>query len=178
MAWCTGSRRDFPGRDRLAELALAYNLYGRAWRTSLQAIGASFVSHFGYFFTFYCAARAFAAPTIPVPTFSQLCVIMPLINTITALPISLGGVGVRETLFVVLLNRLVGVDGGVAVLISFTGFLMTAAWGVAGGLLYLGYRPSEHARLAQINKEVAELEHHVAEDEMALETSEEKGPLP
>src|SRR5262249_51919213 len=115
----------------------------------------------------------FAAPTIPVPTFPQLCVVMPIINTITALPISFGGLGAREGLFKVFLHNLTGVDEGVAVLISFTGFMMTAVWGAIGGLLYLSYRPSEHARLAQINREIAELEHHVAEDEMAMEISEE-----
>jgi glycosyltransferase 2 family protein len=163
----------FPARDRLAELALAYNLYGRAWQTSLKALALSFVSHFGYFFTFFCAARAFGAETIAVPTYGQLCVIMPLINTITALPISLGGLGVREGLFQVFLSKLTPVDEAVAVLISSTGFLMTAAWGVLGGLLYLFYRPSDHRRLAEINREVADLEHHVAEDEMALELAEE-----
>jgi glycosyltransferase 2 family protein len=164
----------FPGRDRLAELALAYNLYGRAWRASLVAIGASFISHLGYFFTFYCAARAFAAPGVRVPDFGQLCAIMPVINTITSLPISVGGLGVREGLFQVFLHQLAGVDEGVAVLISSMGYLMTAFWGGVGGLLYLFYRPTEHARLTEIDREVAELEHHVAEDEIAMEISEEK----
>ncbi len=159
----------FPMRDRLAELAMAYNLYGRAWRASSKAVLASFASHFGYFFTFYCAARAFAAPGITIPTYGQLCIVMPLINTITALPISIGGIGVREKLFQVLLNRLTGVDESVAFLISSTGFAATAVWGVVGGLLYLIYRPTEHVRLDQISEEVAELEHHVAEDEIAEE---------
>jgi uncharacterized membrane protein YbhN (UPF0104 family) len=44
-----------PARDKLAEFALAYNLYGRAWRTTLPAIALSTISHLGYFATFYCA---------------------------------------------------------------------------------------------------------------------------
>ncbi len=163
--------RRFPGRDRLAELALAYNHYGRAWRASLQAIATSFISHLGYYFTFYCAARAYISAPSPRPTFGQLCAVMPIISTITSLPITVGGIGVREGLFQVLLNNLVGVSGSVAMLISSTGFLMTAAWGLVGGCLYFFYRPSEHRRLEEINREVEELEHHVAEDEIALETS-------
>jgi len=163
----------FPARDKLAEVALAYSLYGRAWKSSLLALATSVVAHLGYIYTFYCAARAFGAPTIPIPTFPQLCFIMPLINTITALPISFGGLGVREELFQIFFSQLVGVDEGVAILISSTGFLLSAVWGAFGGLLYLFYRPTEHARLEEISDEIAELEHHMAEDEIAMEVSEE-----
>ncbi len=164
----------FPCRDKLGELALGYGLFARAWRTSAQALGTSFVTHTGYFFTFYCAARAYAAPGVATPTFKQLCVIMPLVNAITAIPISIGGLGVRESLFQDFLNALVGVDKGVAILISSTGFLLTAVWGLAGGILYLLYRPSKGPSMAEISKEIAGIEHHVAEDEMELELSHEK----
>ncbi len=163
----------FPGREKLAEIALGYSLYAKAWPTALFALMTSIAAHLGYFFIFYCAARAFAAPTIVAPNFSQLCAIMPVINTITALPIGVGGLGIREGLFQVFLNRLVGVDEGVAVLISTTGFFMTAVWGALGGLLYLGYRPARHARMSEIDQEVAALEHDLAEDELALEIIED-----
>ncbi len=164
----------FPGRDKLAEVAMAYSLYGRAWPTSLLALGTSIVAHIGYIFVFYCAARAYSTPTIHVPTFAEMCFIMPLINTIASLPISFGGLGVREGLFQVFFSELAGVEKGVAFLISSTGFLLSAVWGAVGGVLYLFYRPTEHARLVTISEEVAELEHHVAEDEIAMEISEEE----
>ena len=40
--------------------------------------------------------------------------IMPLVNTITGIPISFGGVGVRETLFQTLLEQLAHVPAGLA----------------------------------------------------------------
>jgi uncharacterized protein (TIRG00374 family) len=164
-----------PGRDKLAELALAYNLYGKAWGTSLVALALSVVAHVGYFATFYCAGESFHQAGTRTPTLGELCVIMPIVNTITAMPISLGGIGVREGLFQIFLGQLCGVSEAVAVIISSVGYLLTLAWGLIGGILYLGYRPSEHARLREIKAEVRAFEHTVAAEEIALETADEEG---
>jgi hypothetical protein len=92
------------------------------------------------------------------------------------MPISLGGLGVREGLFQIFLSRLCGVSEGVAVVISSTGYFLTFVWGLIGGVLYLFYRPSEHARLREIKTEVAAFEHSVAEQEVAMEIAEEEKP--
>ncbi len=164
----------FPGRDRFAEVALAYNLYARAWQVSLTCFLISVLAHFGYFMTFYCAARAFASPATRLPTIGELFAIMPVINTITALPISLGGIGVREGLFQLFLGRLCQVSEAVAVVISSTGYLLTMIVGLSGGVLYMLYRPSEHARLREMQERVAEFEHTVAETAIARESGEER----
>jgi hypothetical protein len=52
--------------------------------------------------------------------------------------------------------------------------LLTFFWGLIGGLIYLLYRPSDHSRLRDIKTEMAALEHTVAEEEMALETTDRK----
>lgn len=161
----------FPGRERLAELALAYNLYARAWRSSLAGLALSLISHVGYFGVFYCAARSFASEGVKIPSLPDLIAVLPVVNTIAAMPISLGGLGVREGLFQVFLGQLCGVSEALAVLISSTGYLLTLAWGVVGGLIYLCYRPSEHARMREIRAEVAKVEHTVAEAELAAEKS-------
>ena len=158
-----------PGRDKLAELALAYNLYGRAWKPTAASFVLSVVSHLGYFAMFYCAAASFSA-TSRIPTFGEFCTIMPIVNTITSMPISVGGLGVREKLFQIFLGDLCGVSDAVAALMSTTGYALNLVWGLLGGLLYLFYRPSEHARLREMRAEIATLEHAVAEEEIALET--------
>ncbi len=158
-----------PGRDKLAELAVAYNLYGRAWRPSLAALGLSLLVHAGVFLTFFCAAKALETPGTRIPSLLDLASVMPVVNTITSLPISLGGVGVREGLFQIFLSELVGVSEAVAVVIAFTGFLLTLFWGLVGGVFYVGYRPSEHRRLGEISEEIAAFEHQVAEGELADE---------
>jgi hypothetical protein len=160
-----------PGRDKLAELALAYKLYGKAWGVSLTALLLSIAAHFGYFATFYFAGEAFRDGSTRIPSFGELCTIMPVVNTITAMPISVGGIGVREGLFQVFLGQLCGVNAAVAVIISSVGYLLTLAWGLVGGVVYLCYRPSEHARLRQIQADVREFEHAVAEEEIALEAA-------
>jgi len=166
----------FPGRDKLAELARAYTLYGRAWGASLLAIAISIAAHVSFFGVFYCAARALAHDDLRLPTFGELSTIMPVVNVLSAMPVSLGGLGVREGLFQVFLSQLCGVREAVAVLISSTGYFLTFFWGLVGGVVYLFYRPSEHARLREIRSEVATLEHAVAEEEVAMEIAREEKP--
>ena len=164
----------FPGRDKLGELAMAYTAYGKAWGTSLACIAISIAAHVGHFAVFYSAARALHHDDIRLPTFGELCTIMPIVNVLSSMPISIGGLGVREGLFGVFLGHLCSVSGGVAYVISLTGYCLTLFWGLLGGVLYLFYRPSEHARLKEIRTEVATLEHDVAEQEVALEIAEEE----
>jgi uncharacterized protein (TIRG00374 family) len=165
-----------PGRDKLAELALAYNLYGRAWKSTLTAFGLSFLAHLCYFSVFYCAGQALRHDGVRMPTFAEMCTIMPLVSTISSMPISLGGLGVREGLFQIFLNRLCGVPVSDALLLSLNGYFLTFFWGLIGGVFYLFYRPTDHAPLRDIRSEVAALEHTVAEEEVALEAAEKEKP--
>jgi uncharacterized protein (TIRG00374 family) len=173
MGWVHRLPERFPGRKRLAELALAYNQYSRAWPVSILALLISIAAHLGYFTTFYCAARALAKRGLDMPSLGEILTIMPIVNTITSLPISVGGLGVREGLFQIFLGKLAGVSDAVAIVISSAGFVLTAVSGAIGGAIYLFYRPSEHARLREIRAEVAEVESAVVETEIALEEEEE-----
>ncbi|MEQ1859500.1 MAG: lysylphosphatidylglycerol synthase transmembrane domain-containing protein [Chthoniobacteraceae bacterium] len=159
-----------PGRDKLADLALAYNVYGRAWRPALAAFVLSLVAHAGYFGVFYCSLRALASAAMKIPTPAEFFAIMPIIGTITALPISIGGVGWREVLFETFFGGLCGAPAAVAVAISSSGYLLLLAWGLVGALVYACYRPTEHAPMGEIRSEVREIEHALAEEEVALET--------
>jgi uncharacterized protein (TIRG00374 family) len=150
-----------PFRDKLLELAVAYNLYGRAWKGTLLAILFSLGVHLGSFCVFYAAARSLHS-NVPIFDFAA---VMPIIMTLASLPISVGGTGVREGLFQTLLSALCNVKEADAVVISLTGFAIVLAWAVVGGLIYLFYRPSEHAKLSAIQQEVAALEHKIASQE-------------
>jgi hypothetical protein len=90
---------------------------------------------------------------------------MPIILTLAAMPVSVGGTGVREWLFVVLLGPLCGVSSAEAKMLSLTGFILMAAWGMIGGLIYLLYRPSKHPKFLEVERQVHEFEHEVAEGE-------------
>lgn len=164
----------FPWRDKLADLAMAYIHYAKAWKVSVAGVFISIVAHIGFFAVFYCAGRALTHQGMDMPTFWELSTIMPIVNVISAMPISLGGLGTREFLFQVFLSKLCGVVDGVPVVISLTGYSLMLFWGLIGGALYLFYRPTEHARMREIRSEVETLEHAMAEEEVAMEIAEEE----
>ena len=154
----------FPGRERLIELSAAYHLYARHWRATLVAFGASVIAHLATFATFLCVAFAFRANVGVIDFFA----IMPIERTISSLPISFAGVGLREKIFQIMLHGLCGVPEAVAVLIGSMSFLVMLACSAPGGIVYFLYKPSGqkgHVRLSEMRKEVATLEHEITESE-------------
>jgi uncharacterized protein (TIRG00374 family) len=154
----------FPGREKLIEIAAAYHLYAHHWRATLVAFGASIVAHLATFATFLCAAYALGA-AVPLVDFFA---IMPVERTISALPISFAGIGVREKILQIMLNGLCGVSEAKAILIGSLSFLIILVCCIPGALVYLFYKPSgavAHVKLREMQKEVATLEHEISETE-------------
>lgn len=154
----------FPGRDKLIEIAAAYHLYARHWFATLTAFGASLIAHLATFTTFLCAAYALRAD-VPVTNFFA---VMPIERTISALPISFAGVGLRERILQTLLHQLCGVPEGVAVLIGSLSFLIILICCVPGGIVYFFYKPSgetRHVPMREMKTQVATLEHEISETE-------------
>jgi uncharacterized membrane protein YbhN (UPF0104 family) len=154
----------FPGREKLIEIAAAYHLYARHWIGTLVAFGASLIAHLGTFTTFLFAAYALRAE-VPITNFFA---VMPIERTISALPISFAGVGLRERILQILLHQLCGVPEGVAVLIGSLSFLIILICCLPGGIVYFFYKPSgevRHARMREMQTEMATLEHEISEAE-------------
>ena len=152
----------FPARERLIELSAAYHLYAHHWRATVAAFAVSVIAHLSTFATFLCVAYAFRAEVAVLDFFA----IMPIERTISSLPISFAGVGLREKIFQVMLHGLCGVPEAVAVLIGSMSFLVMLACSAPGGIVYFLYKPSGqsgHVRLSEMRKEVATLEHEIAE---------------
>src|SRR5438128_11470729 len=144
----------FPGREKLIEIAAAYHLYARHWVATSLAFGASLVAHLATFTTFLCAAFALRADVRVTDFFA----VMPLERTISALPISFAGVGLRERVLQTMLHQLCGVPEGVAVLIGSLSFLIILVSCVPGAIVYFFYKPSgvpRHVRLREMQREVA-----------------------
>lgn len=79
-------------------------------------------------------------------TLANLLTIMPLVYIVTVLPISIGGIGVREGAFVGLL-ALYGVSASAAVVISFLMYFIRILIGIIGWVVYLKERASlNHSR--------------------------------
>lgn len=128
-----------PLRTAIVDLAEATHRYSRSPGTILKALAISLPAHLLLFLTFYFAARAFRLTIGVIETFS----VIPIVNVITALPISLSGIGVREKLFEDLLGALYAVPPAEAVLVAISGYLMIVFWGLIGGGVYLLYRPGD-----------------------------------
>jgi hypothetical protein len=154
----------FPGRDKLIEIAAAYHLYARHWRATLVAFGSSIVAHLATFTTFLCAAYALGA-VVPLINFFA---VMPVERTISALPISFAGIGLREKILLIMLHNLCGVPEAKAILIGSLSFLIILICCIPGAIVYFFYKPSgvvAHVRLREMQKEVATLEHEISEGE-------------
>ena len=130
-----------PGHRFLTDVATAFSSYAKSRHLLGAALLCSFVQNIFLFGTTVFAALAFSG--IPgAPSIGGMIETIPIVNTISAIPISLSGIGVREELFETLLNTLCGTPKSLAVLISLTGFFLTVLWSLLGGIVYLFYRPS------------------------------------
>jgi uncharacterized protein (TIRG00374 family) len=154
----------FPGREKLMETTKAYHLYARHWTGSLLAFLASLVAHLATFTTFLCVAYAFRARVHPIDFFA----VMPIERTISAMPISFAGVGLREHVFQVMLHGLCGVPEAVAVLTGSMSFLVILLCSVPGGFVYFFYKPSgaaRHVPLREMQQDIASFEHEISRTE-------------
>ena len=154
----------FPGREKLIEISAAYHLYARHWRATLVAFGASLVAHLATFATFLCAAYALGA-AVPLVNFFA---VMPIERTISALPISFAGIGLREKVLQIMLHGLCGVPEATAILIGSLSFLIILICCLPGAIVYFFYKPSvavAHVKLREMEKEIAVLEHGISEAE-------------
>jgi uncharacterized protein (TIRG00374 family) len=164
VAWLTGRLdlatklpRWLPAREKIAEAAGAFVEYARAGKSVGMAFLLSIPAHILMFSTFWFGAKAFAAG---LSLLSIYCVI-PIIATITALPISVGGTGVREWWFIQMLGALYSTPEAIATLVSLSGFMMQVFWSLVGGAIYLAYRSTEHTSLVEMEKSVDDLEKRV-----------------
>ena len=129
-----------------------------------MAFSVSLVAHLATFTTFLCVAYAFHAGVNLIDFFS----VLPIERTITALPISFAGVGLREQILQVMLHNLCGVSVEVAKLIGTMSFLVIFICCVPGGIVYFFYRPSGaagHVRMREMQQEVITAEHAITDRE-------------
>src|SRR5213083_2101071 len=154
----------FPGRDKLIEISAAYHLYAHHWRATLVAFDASLIAHLATFATFLCAAYALGA-AVPLVNFFA---VMPIERTISALPISFAGIGLREKVLQIMLHGLCGVPEATAILIGSLSFLIVLICCLPGAIVYFFYKPSgviKHVKLREMQEEVAILGHEIGETE-------------
>ena len=134
----------FPFRKAIVQTSEAMQLYRNHLGTITTAFLLTISSHLVYYLSYYCAMRSLPSPAGHA-SLTDFLSIMPLVNTITGVPISFGGLGVRETLFQTLLGKLADIPLAVAALSASLGYAVQASWGLVGGAAYLIIRPAQDA---------------------------------
>ena len=130
------------GNDRFArwpfmrKVPELYDVYRKNWRYAVGGLLVSFLMLFAYFSSYYCGMRAVGGTA----GYGAVISAMPVIDAISGLPISVGGVGVREKLFEVLMKDLAGVPPETAVAASLAGFACNVLWAALGALFFLKKR--------------------------------------
>jgi uncharacterized membrane protein YbhN (UPF0104 family) len=150
VGWWTSPRlvRLLPVRNRfrrLVECDLAPFWRDRRLLVQISALSAIF--HLSQVGVQYLLARA-AGTSLP---FSYCLVMHPVLSLMLAMPISIGGFGVREGGYLYFLTR-VDVDDSIAVTMGLLWWLMTAVSGAIGGLIFV----TSGARLPRVPSRAAE----------------------
>jgi len=80
-------------------------------------------------------------------SFKYFFFIIPFIAIMSSLPISIGGIGIRESIGMILFNAIAGIQNDIAVSIEFLAYLIAIFSSIPGGLIFI-------IRRKIINKEV------------------------
>jgi len=134
----------WPFMKRIPEL---YDVYRKDWRFPVAGLCVSFLMLFSYFSSYYCGMRAVGGTA----EYGAVISAMPVIDSISGMPVSVAGVGVREKLFEVLMKDLAGVPPETAVAASLAGFACNVLWAVLGALFFLKKR--DRIRVAELVEE-------------------------
>ncbi len=131
-----GKEERFKRWPILTRVPHIYDVYRRKWPYALGGVIVSFGMLVAYFSAFYCGLRSAGGNAHYVDVLSA----MPVIDAISGMPVSIGGIGVREKLFQVLLHDLAGVPAATAIAASLAGFACQVVWAGVGAVLLLRKR--------------------------------------
>ncbi len=130
----------------MRQLPLVYDVYRKRWRHGLAALVAAVVMLPVYYATFWCGARVAGSDVDAGPVLTA----MPVVDMLSALPLSVAGLGVREKSLQILMQDLTGMEPDVAVVASLVGFVFTLVWAIPGALLFM--HTGGRAAMSEIRK--------------------------
>jgi glycosyltransferase 2 family protein len=119
----------------IALLAGAFELYRGQWRMLVVASALSLLLQFNVIVHFILIAQALG---LEVPA-RDFCLIVPLVSFVIMLPISINGIGLRETALAVVLGYY-GVATAEAVALAWLVHLGSLICSMAGGVIYAARR--------------------------------------
>jgi len=114
----------------LLESGEIFNQIGRHPAAMLVGVGLSALSLAAHFLCYFFSACAFGATL----NLGQMFSVMPLVDTLTMIPVALYGVGLREALFTTLLGDFFNIPAATATLLSLGGFGAQASVALTGAI--------------------------------------------
>ncbi len=130
----------------MQQIPRIYDAYRSRWKLTLAALGFSFLMVLTYFASFWCGMKAVGGTA----SAASVMTAMPVIDSVSSLPVSVGGVGVREKLFQVLMDDLAGVPAEISVAASLAGFGCNVLWALLGAAFFL--RKRDRIRLKDLDE--------------------------
>ncbi|MDO9541053.1 MAG: lysylphosphatidylglycerol synthase transmembrane domain-containing protein [Kiritimatiellia bacterium] len=138
----------------IRRMLISIYLYRRRTKILLKTAVFSFAIHFLIVVQCYCLGKSLQ---INISLLDYLTVI-PLIISLAALPITPGGLGIREGLAVTMLGAM-GVSASQALPLSLMLYFMSVILSLAGGFIFLGYTAGAghtvHDEIVEIEEETA-----------------------
>ena len=133
--------RRLPKGDWLERLLDACRAYGKTPRPLYTALALSMIANVLCVAQFWILARGLKLEV----SFRELCLIVPTIVCIAAVPISPMGIGVRENLFVQMLAiPAIAAPATPALSLSLLALAGSLFWSLVGGVVYMMFRHKHH----------------------------------
>ena len=130
--------RRFPFRERILQCEAGFDAFAADRLRILTLFATSITAFSGYFLNFHFTALAYGAPLQWRDTFA----IMPLVDLIAMIPVTIAGLGLREQAFQLIFAPLCGLTPTQGVTISLVGFFIASTWALLGAPVFLWLRPS------------------------------------
>jgi uncharacterized protein (TIRG00374 family) len=125
-----------PRYDMLRRMVDAYRVYASHPAVLGRTLLISFVVHFFSMLSIVCVGHGLG---IRSASLVDYFLYLPIINSVTAVPITISGFGVREGMYIKMFKG-VGVTEPVALVMSLLGYLAALFWSIVGGGFFLTHR--------------------------------------
>ena len=127
-------------KEILKKAAEAYQVYASHPKVIMRTLLLSVCVHIVATLVTVAIANGLGLTAVSVGTFF---LVLPLINCLTAIPITLSGLGMREGLYYVLFGAF-GLSREEAVSLSLLYFVAGLVWNLMGGVVFMFWRKKEH----------------------------------
>jgi glycosyltransferase 2 family protein len=125
-----------PRYDMLRRMVEAYRVYASHPVVLTKTMLISFAVHFFSMISIWCIGRGLG---ISSAKFVDYFLYLPIINSVTAVPITISGFGVREGMYIKMFAE-AGVAEPAALVMSLLGYLANLFWSIVGVPFYLTHR--------------------------------------